>query len=76
MPKDQEDQKVIPSLYNPGQESDSGFPSYLLKIASFFGCFLILLLIVSFLDLAYSLKLISLLVGGFIIEDLHRSVKF
>ena len=40
-----------------------------------FGSYLILLAVITFLPITFSLKLIGLMIGSFLIEDLHRSLK-
>jgi len=70
------DTKIIPSLHT--QKFDFRFcPKFRRLIFSsfFFGCFLLLLVAVSFLPLSFSLRVIALIAGSFLIEDLHRSIK-
>ncbi len=76
MPKENSDVKIIPSLKGQGPAVKMPFNlKKYLCLGLFFLCFLILLLSVSYLPLAYSLKVIALFLGSFLIEDLHRTAK-
>lgn len=75
MPKLPDDIKIIPTLPQEPKIPEGKEWSFLLIPLLFFVCFLVLFILVVYLPAPFSLKVLGLLIGSFILEDIFRSLK-
>ncbi len=78
MPDEEKDIKIIPRVKNPVLSSEEGrciCKDKFILFGIIFGGFLIMLTVITFLPLSFPLKLAGVLIGSFLLVDLHKTLK-
>lgn len=75
MPRDEEI-KIVPARVVEKQETKETGTNYAPWLIALIAVYFVLMLLISFLPLTGYLKVLSLILGAFLIFDLHHSIKF
>lgn len=74
MPRDQEI-KIVPSLPAQQTEETQQKPRYIVWLIVLIGIYFGLMLLVSFLPMPGYMRVLSLILGAFLVYDVHHSIK-
>lgn len=76
MPEEQEIKIVPPKSVQAAQLAASKRPNYVPWLIVLVGVYFMLVLLISFLPMAGYLRVLSLILGAFLILDIHHSIKY